>query len=186
MDMQSRQPISQCQDRIVLGRVFRPEQIGVSGIPTCREQGICDSVNQFPEIFAVPQVIRISIIADVSDQHTHTVMIYVDIPPEKKYMIIQEMTRRDNNLLSITALCDIAGVSRSGYYRWYAEEPKRIQREARDKADFELILAAYQHRGYAKGARGLSKQDNCVLFLCPVPPSGGMALLSFRLTAFAF
>ena len=82
-------------------------------------------------------------------------MIYVDIPPKQKYLIIQEMTRRDNNLLSITVLCDIAGVSRSGYYRWCAEEPKRIQREAKDKADFELILEAYQHRGYAKGARGI-------------------------------
>ena len=41
-------------------------------------------------------------------------MIYVDIPPEEKYLIIREMTRRDNNLLSITVLCDIAGVSRSG------------------------------------------------------------------------
>lgn len=38
-------------------------------------------------------------------------MIYVDIPPKQKYLIIQEMTRRDNNLLSITVLCDIAGVS---------------------------------------------------------------------------
>ena len=26
-------------------------------------------------------------------------MIYVDIPPKQKYLIIQEMTRRDNNLL---------------------------------------------------------------------------------------
>ena len=41
-------------------------------------------------------------------------MIYADIPPEEKYLIIREMTRRDNNLLSITVLCDIAGVSRSG------------------------------------------------------------------------
>ena len=85
-------------------------------------------------------------------------MIYVDIPPEEKYLIIREMTRRDNNLLSITVLCDIAGVSRSGYYRWCAEEPKRIQREAKDRADFELILAAYQHRGYSKGARGIYMQ----------------------------
>lgn len=53
-------------------------------------------------------------------------MIYVDIPPKQKYLIIQEMTRRDNNLLSITVLCDIAGVSRSGYYRWCAEGNRSI------------------------------------------------------------
>ena len=85
-------------------------------------------------------------------------MTYIDIPPEKKFRIIQEMTRRDNNLLSITTLCEIAGVSRSGYYRWCAEEPKRMLREEKDKADFELILLAYQHRGYAKGARGIYMQ----------------------------
>lgn len=87
-----------------------------------------------------------------------TKMTYIDIPPEKKFEIIQEMTRQDNNLLSITALCEIAGVSRSGYYRWCAEEPRRMQREEKDKADFELILRAYQHRGYAKGARGIYMQ----------------------------
>ena len=32
--------------------------------------------------------------------------------PEVKYKLIQEMTSRDNNLLNITWLCEIAGVSR--------------------------------------------------------------------------
>ena len=82
-------------------------------------------------------------------------MIYVDIPPHKKYEIIQAMTARDNNLLSITALCEIAGVSRAGYYRWCATAPSRELREAQDRADFELILEAYQYRGYAKGARSI-------------------------------
>lgn len=82
-------------------------------------------------------------------------MIYVDIPPHKKYEIIQAMTARDNNLLSITALCEIAGVSRAGYYRWCATAPARELREAQDRADFELILEAYQYRGYAKGARSI-------------------------------
>ena len=85
-------------------------------------------------------------------------MIYVDIPPEKKFEIIRSMTTRDNNLLSLTTLCEIAGVSRSGYYRWCAAEPYRIQREEQDRKDFELILGAYQHRGYSKGARGIYMQ----------------------------
>lgn len=82
-------------------------------------------------------------------------MIYVDIPPYKKYEIIREMTARDNNLLSISALCEIAGVSRTGYYRWCATAPEREQREVQDRADFELILETYQYRGYAKGARSI-------------------------------
>ena len=85
-------------------------------------------------------------------------MTYVDIPPEKKFGIIHDMTQRDNNLLSITALCGISGVSRSGYYRWCAQEPSRCEREARDKEDFAIILEAYRHRGYAKGARSIYMQ----------------------------
>ena len=52
-------------------------------------------------------------------------------------------------------LCEIAGVSRSGYYNWVNSEGNRIQKEKQDRADFELILAAYNHRGYDKGARGI-------------------------------
>jgi len=52
-------------------------------------------------------------------------------------------------------LCEIAGVSRSGYYNWVSSERKRIEKEIQDRADFELILAAYTHRGYDKGAQGI-------------------------------
>ena len=49
--------------------------------------------------------------------------------PEVKYKLIQEMPSRDNNLLNITWLCEIAGVSRSGYYRWLSAEPVRFAQE---------------------------------------------------------
>lgn len=75
--------------------------------------------------------------------------------PEVKFRIIREMTSRDDNLLNISWLCTYAGVSRSGYYNWLGKEPLRLEREARDKADFELVLVAYSYRGYAKGARGI-------------------------------
>lgn len=75
--------------------------------------------------------------------------------PEIKFEIIREMTSRDNNLLNISWLCSIAGVSRSGYYRWIASENIRNTREEQDKNDFNLILEAYNYRGYAKGARGI-------------------------------
>jgi putative transposase len=72
-----------------------------------------------------------------------------------KFGIIQQMTVRDNNLLNIAWLCQIAEVSRSGYYHWLAAEESRKIREEQDKMDFVLILEAYNHRGYAKGARGI-------------------------------
>jgi len=75
--------------------------------------------------------------------------------PAAKYEIIKEMTSRDDNLLNIKWLCEIAGVSRSGYYYWLNAEDGREARERQDEHDFEIILVAFQFRGYAKGARGI-------------------------------
>lgn len=72
-----------------------------------------------------------------------------------KFEIIHNATCRDNNALSIAKMCELANVSRSGYYEWIAAEPYRQKREDSDKADFDLILEAYKHRGYAKGARSI-------------------------------
>ncbi|WP_253286928.1 IS3 family transposase [Virgibacillus sp. MSJ-26] len=57
--------------------------------------------------------------------------------------------------MNIKWLCKIAQVSRSGYYGWLKNEDKRNEQEKRNRADFELILEAYQHRGYDKGSRGI-------------------------------
>lgn len=57
--------------------------------------------------------------------------------------------------LSVKELCDLAGVSRSGYYRWVNASDTRRYREKRDLEDFELIKTAYEFRGYAKGYRSI-------------------------------
>lgn len=72
-----------------------------------------------------------------------------------KYEIIHNAIKKDNNLLSISRLCEIAGVSRSGYYAWEDAAPIREKREESDRTDFGMILKAYKFRGYAKGARGI-------------------------------
>ena len=72
-----------------------------------------------------------------------------------KFQVIRDMVIAEGNRLSVSMLCDIAGVSRSGYYRWVNAENVRIERENKDRADFELILKAYNHRGYKKGARSI-------------------------------
>ena len=79
----------------------------------------------------------------------------IQAAPEVKYALIREATLRDNNLLKISKMCEIAGVSRSGYYNWCASEGSRTAREDADRKDFELVLEAYRYRGYAKGARGI-------------------------------
>ena len=72
-----------------------------------------------------------------------------------KFEVIQETLRGADNQLSASMLCEIAGVSRSGYYRWIKAADTREEREQKDRRDFELILKAYGQRGYSKGARGI-------------------------------
>lgn len=72
-----------------------------------------------------------------------------------KFEIIHETVKKSTNRLSITMLCDIAGVSRSGYYNWVKSKEKRWIKEEQDRKDFEIILKAYTHRGYDKGAQGI-------------------------------
>lgn len=72
-----------------------------------------------------------------------------------KFEVIHETLKEKDNMLNVSLLCDIAGVSRSGYYRWIKAVDSRNEREMRDREDFELILAAYKHRGYGKEARGI-------------------------------
>ena len=79
----------------------------------------------------------------------------INAPPDVKFAMIQSATAHDNNLLNISELCKLAGVSRSGYYRWLDAAPVRDMRDEQDKTDFELIVEAYNVRGYAKGARSI-------------------------------
>ena len=75
--------------------------------------------------------------------------------PSSKFEIIREITSQANSQVTITELCSIAGVSRSGYYRWLSTNTTRQTHDQKDQADFELILKAYYFRGYKKGARSI-------------------------------
>lgn len=72
-----------------------------------------------------------------------------------KFQLIHELISREDNVLTITELCSIARVSRSGYYNWVNSKDKRDEQERKDRHDFELILEAFSHRGYDKGVRGI-------------------------------
>jgi transposase InsO family protein len=71
------------------------------------------------------------------------------------FEVIYQTIQQSDNKLSVSRLCQTAGVSRSGYYAWIAAAPLREAREKQDRRDFELILLAYRFRGYDKGARGI-------------------------------
>lgn len=71
------------------------------------------------------------------------------------FAIIHESLNSKERVLNISMLREIAGVSRSGYYRWVKAENVRKLREEEDRKDFQLILNAYNYRGYKKGVRSI-------------------------------
>jgi transposase InsO family protein len=75
--------------------------------------------------------------------------------PSYIYEVIHTTLEDMPGVFNVSILCQMAGVSRSGYYAWIKAAPEREKRDAQDRADFELILAIYQKRGYAKGARSI-------------------------------
>lgn len=73
----------------------------------------------------------------------------------EKYELVRSTIQEEDNVLTTQELCEIVGVSRSGYYNWCKTEQQRRDREIRDQEDFALIAAAFGYRGYNKGVRGI-------------------------------
>lgn len=65
------------------------------------------------------------------------------------------MCKKSQNKLTVSRMCDIADVSRSGYYSWLNQEEKRLKREQQDRQYFQLLLKAYTFKNRYKGARGI-------------------------------
>lgn len=61
----------------------------------------------------------------------------------------------ETNTLQVKEMCEMVGVSRSGYYNWIHSEHAQERRNQMDLEAYALILEAYQLRGYNKGARGI-------------------------------
>lgn len=72
--------------------------------------------------------------------------------PATKFELIRELTQSDGPAVPVKELCEIAEVSRSGYYRWLAAEPARLQRELDDYANYllikEIFLGKRRRAGY--------------------------------------
>lgn len=78
------------------------------------------------------------------------------VDKSKRFELIHEVMSTRGNILDLNNLCQTAGVSRSGYYKWIRSEEVRREKEDKDRADFELVLEAFKHRGYDKGVRGIN------------------------------
>lgn len=78
------------------------------------------------------------------------------VDKSERFELIHEIMSTRGNILDLNDLCQTAGVSRSGYYKWIRSEDVRREKEEKDRADFELVLEAFKHRGYDKGVRGIN------------------------------
>ena len=65
------------------------------------------------------------------------------------------MIQKEENRLTVSMLCEIANVYKSGYQNWVVSKKNRYLKEEQDRKDFEIILIAYNYKGYNKGARGI-------------------------------
>lgn len=75
--------------------------------------------------------------------------------PSSIYLLIYE-TVEQNQLKRMTAyFCDLLDVSRSGYYSYLKASSSRQAREQRDVEAKEIILKAFEQRGYKKGSRSI-------------------------------
>lgn len=87
------------------------------------------------------------------------------------YKIIKELVDEYEEYGQIKYLCELAGVSRSGYYNYFSEKSigNRKQKEIQDEKDRDTILDAYNRHGYKKGAKGikmtLENEDNIIFNL---------------------
>ena len=61
------------------------------------------------------------------------------ISTSELFQLIDSTIDSNDNKLSISMLCDIAGVSRSGYYNWKNNEELRYLKEIKDEEDFKYI-----------------------------------------------
>lgn len=52
-------------------------------------------------------------------------------------------------------MCNIAKVSRSGFYSFKSQTENKLIRELKDLEDFELIKSAYMVKGFKKGAKSI-------------------------------
>lgn len=77
------------------------------------------------------------------------------LPSNVIFLIIQDINEKYNFKRMTQHLCEIAGVSRSGYYNYIKNEDKRLQSDKQDIELRDIILKAFNHRGYKKGSRSI-------------------------------
>ena len=77
------------------------------------------------------------------------------LKPIKVFGLIKNIISKFNLIGMVKYLCQIADVSTSGYYKFLKSTDLRKYREANDLKTKQIILKAFNHRGYKKGSRSI-------------------------------
>jgi len=73
--------------------------------------------------------------------------------PSEKYELIHDLLSTAGEEFSVCYLCDVAGVSRSGYYRWLSCSSSRLQRETADYDQHLLVKHIFLQKHRKAGWR---------------------------------
>lgn len=87
----------------------------------------------------------------------------------EKFEVIRRLREKHQKVTQVKHLCQLAGVSRSGYYHYLQTCLEASIKNQQDYSDYTLILEAYQFKNRNKGARlikmTLEKYFNTVMNL---------------------
>lgn len=89
------------------------------------------------------------------------------LEPSKVFQLIFETVEQNQFKRMTKYFCDLLEVSRSGYYSYLKESSNREAREQLDLNAKEIILKAFNRRGYKKGSRSIKmilENDHNVIF----------------------
>lgn len=74
---------------------------------------------------------------------------------QKIFQLISKTIQQVPFKRMVTYFCQLLHVSRSGYYNYLATIEERAAKERKDREAHDLILKAFNHRGYKKGSRSI-------------------------------
>src|SRR5699024_7110839 len=77
------------------------------------------------------------------------------IKTSTKYQFIYETIAQNNFKQMTTYFCELLEGSRSGYYSYINASASRAEREKADVKVKDVILKAFNRRGYKKGSRSI-------------------------------
>lgn len=72
------------------------------------------------------------------------------------FSLIEQTIRKYSLNSMVQYLCEIAGVSKSGYYNYLKTSDKRQQREQEDLKVLAMVMKAFKARGFKKGSRSIT------------------------------